>query len=193
MKREHGKSVLCHLPTKWKSTAGEKHQRLTQLCKMIFQIVRRLWRSLEQSAWKMFFFSLVPTMLLSLSALAMKHEHNEFKSHSKSILRSFHPASERLPKWSKNNFTSPCRRCPLLAPCSRRHKNPFQFWWHVKHKRQLMKLWRQMPQQTREKVNNEKAALRTETSFAGIKLICMLNSVTYSYIGKSMMEAGWHK
>lgn len=112
------------------SDSREKSGRLTQLCKMILfsflrhQITRSRWKGGTRTIG-------IENVLLSTrqqisqrsaslsprGTIAIKHENNEFKSHSKSILRSLllllQPNNERLLKWSKNNFTCRSLRwCP---------------------------------------------------------------------------------
>lgn len=110
------------------SDSREKSGRLTQLCKMILfsflrhQITRSRWKGGTRTIG-------IENVLLSMrqqisqcsaslsprGTIAIKHENNEFKSHSKSILRSLllQPNNERLLKWSKNNFTCRSLRwCP---------------------------------------------------------------------------------
>lgn len=105
-----------YAPRQMQSDRREKNRRLTQLCKMILLFC--ISRLPEQSASRMFCCrraiksSPGSVPLSPRGTIAIKHENNEFKSHSKSILRSLSPTSQpTFAEMIKKQFHLPLRWC----------------------------------------------------------------------------------
>lgn len=143
------------------------------------------------------------------STIVIKHEHNEFKSHSKSILNSFYSLTKRGRKWekklfegewSKNNFTSLFRGI-LWKLYSRgqgyeKALTMKEQAFPMAHQTQkaVNEVMEKIPKLAKKWImkglfrRHRSIALRTRSHYCGIKLICMSNSVTYTYIWKSMFK-----